>query len=491
MTPSRIGPYAIEKKIGAGGMGTVYRGRHTESDRIAAVKVLPTSMAREEGFVLRFTREIDSLKKVANEHIVQLFESGVDDGTYYYAMEYVDGETLTAWLRREKRLPWPEVIELTLQICSALKAAHDAGIIHRDLKPSNLMLTADKTVKLTDFGVAQVFAGGKLTVTGGIIGTAEYMSPEQAEGKRATKVSDLYSLGAVMYVMLTGRPPFQGKSTVDVIQKQKYGQFDKPSRYVPEIPHWLEEIVCQLLEKDPEKRFPDAYVLSLRLKEVANKVRLSSQEQTVAAGNASAEASAPTVSATANPADVSGTLMRDLLRAEIEEAQKPALVAKILDNTWVLLAILILIVFGGVAFFGPGDDGSELQTVDSPMTRSDVDRFLDLSKHHQRLGDYGRAERILVTLRTLLHTDAQRKKDHDRVEQRLKLLRRRRGAELASDSLINTSMQRAQRLSEGGETEMARKIWSAVVDLYGEDPHAREFVENARTQLEASRTLAP
>jgi serine/threonine-protein kinase len=137
---------------------------------------------------------------------------------YYYAMEFVDGETLSALLKRVKRIEWQEVIGFSVQICSALKAAHDAGIIHRDLKPSNLVITADGVVKLMDFGVAQLFAGTKLTVTGGIIGTVEYMSPEQAQGQRITKKSDLYALGAVMYAMLAGRPPFTRKTSIEVVR---------------------------------------------------------------------------------------------------------------------------------------------------------------------------------------------------------------------------------------------------------------------------------
>src|SRR5690606_36436476 len=131
----------------------------------------------------------------------------------YYAMEYIDGVTLMDRLKEQKRIPWQEVVDIGVQICRALKAAHNAGIIHRDLKPSNLLITRDGQVKLTDFGVAQVLASGKLTVTGGVIGTSEYVSPEQASGKRAEKRSDIYSLGAVMYVMLTWRPPFTGKTS--------------------------------------------------------------------------------------------------------------------------------------------------------------------------------------------------------------------------------------------------------------------------------------
>ena len=274
-----IGPYAIETELGAGGMGTVYRAVHVETSESVAVKVLSAAMAREPGLVERFRREIESLQKLTNPHIVRFLDSGEHEGTYYYAMELVEGETLTARLGRVKRLGWESVIEMSVQVCRALKAAHDAGIIHRDLKPGNLMLTADDVVKLTDFGVAQIFAAGKLTATGGIVGTAEYMSPEQAEGRKAHPSSDLYSLGAVMYCMLTGRPPFVGRSAVEIIQKQRYGQFDPPRSIVPEMPRWLDDVVCRLMSKDPGDRFPNAYVLGLRLQEIPRKVALSQREE--------------------------------------------------------------------------------------------------------------------------------------------------------------------------------------------------------------------
>lgn len=294
MDITQVGLWEIGEKLGAGGMGTVYLGTHKETGKKAAVKVLPASLAREEGFVERFKREIVSMEQLKSPHIVEFYESGNDGDTYYYAMEYVEGETLTSRLKRDKRMPWPEVIDACLQICRALKAAHNSGIIHRDLKPSNLMISSDGTVKLTDFGVAQVFASQKLTVTGGIVGTAEYMSPEQAKGQRATKKSDLYSLGAVMYVMLTGRPPFSGKTSLDVIHKHQFAQFDRPGLIATDMPRQLEEIVCKLLEKDPDKRFPDAYVLSLRLAEVQKRFAWQNAQRAADAAAASGSAAGST-----------------------------------------------------------------------------------------------------------------------------------------------------------------------------------------------------
>lgn len=362
MHPEKIGPYLIERKIGSGGMGNVYLGTHEETHQQVAVKVLPASMAREEGFVLRFSREIQAMRKLSNQHIVQIFEDGkADDGSYYYSMEFVDGETLTSLVQRRKRLPWQEVIEITLQIATALKAAHDAGIVHRDLKPSNLMVGKDGEIKLADFGVAHVFATTRLTRTGGVVGTAEYMSPEQARGKQATKRSDLYSLGAVMYVMLTGRPPFTGKLASDILHQHQFSQCDKPSHYVPELPRMVEDFVCTLLEKKPDDRFPDALVLLRKLKNARSlieyKVASAAAEATAMQQVSTSDHTAMLASdrtrvagqSDSEPGDGRGTatMIRDVMRREIDERMQKSTLAKFFDNTFVLITLLILVIAAG------------------------------------------------------------------------------------------------------------------------------------------------
>ncbi|QDT66300.1 serine/threonine protein kinase [Calycomorphotria hydatis] len=364
MLPDRVGSYIIEKELGSGGMGNVYLGHHIETHEPAAIKVLPASLAREEGFVARFEREANALSMLDHPNIVQLYEHGAEGDSYYLAMEYAEGETVLAMLKRVRRIPWRDVIHYALQICAALKHAHDSGVVHRDLKPSNLMITQEGTVKLLDFGVAQVFAGTRLTATGGIIGTVEYMSPEQAQGRRVTKKSDLYSLGAVMYAMLAGKPPFSGSTMLDVVQKHKFGQFDRPRHFAPQMPYWLDELVCELLEKDPDKRPPDARVLARRLNEILKKVEISDREET-SAENKSTPAmrdvptDAPTRTAPGttqpdmqNPREPGeATLFSSLMRADIEAQQMKGPVAKFFDNTLVLIVLFVLIVGGGIYLY--------------------------------------------------------------------------------------------------------------------------------------------
>lgn len=554
MIPEKIGPYRIERKIGSGGMGTVYLGRHVETNKEAAVKILPASLAHEDGFVLRFSREIEAMRKLSSPYVVEVYESGVDDDeVYYYAMEYVEGITLSKWIRENGRMPWKEAIEYSVQICSALKAAHDAGIVHRDLKPSNLLMTKDHQIKLLDFGVAQVFASSKLTKTGGIIGTAEYMSSEQAQGKRTTKKSDIYSLGAVMYAMLTGRPPYSGKTSMEVIQKHKFGQFDSPRSYVPDIPYWLDEVVCKCLEKDPDKRFPDAYVLSLRLKEIIRKVELSQQDATSASGTL--DGTAQTIVAGDDHHEIGGTFMRDMVRTEIERSHEKHMLSQILDNTWILVALLVLIIAGGFWWFSsqdltPGrqyDHGMALYNKgklywsqarneyllpllqsdpeawaervepilmeieveelekDFGLTKigkrrvqnmSDAHRFLHLARSHYQMGDTIASEKILLDLSSLLEGQKEYETIHTAIQGILTKLKSAnsssKNGKAGGLSLAKRSLDQAKKYLNEKKKEQAISILLSLVSLYDGDSLAEQEVEDAKNILNSlTRYILP
>jgi serine/threonine-protein kinase len=478
-------------------MGTVYLASHEQTGRIVALKLLSPSLAREEGLVARFMREIAALQKLKNPHVVELFDHGVDGDMYYYAMEYVPGETLTARLRREKRIPWRQMIDLSIEICVALKAAHDAGIIHRDLKPSNLLLTPDGNIKLTDFGVAQVFAGSKLTVTGGIIGTAEYMSPEQGQGRRITKRSDLYALGAVMYVMLTGRPPFSGKTTLDVIHKHKYSQFDRPRTIVPEIPYWLDEIVCQLLEKDPEKRPADAFVVNRRLQEVLKKVEVANSEQTLG-GSTQQEASTFNAAGPSNRSGSGGghgTLMRDLFRAELEAEEQRGIFRRLLENTWVLVGLLavalLIIAYGVVSARSRNVEPIEEATSEAGswrrVPRTEVERLVAFARHQHDDGDVAAAERTLSALAALLPEETP---ERTRVDKLLADLRARNVEHPRDLSFVTGALDRADKLLAAGNGAEARAIASGVIALYGDDERAAADVARAKHLLESTKGVA-
>ncbi len=475
MHRDRIGPYLIDKRIGAGGMGNVYLGRHAQTGAIVAVKELPAALAREEGFVLRFNREIEAMRKLSCPNIVKLFDSGTDGDIYYYAMEYVDGETLTARLRREKRIPWHEAIEISRQICAGLKHAHDAGVIHRDLKPSNLMLGKDGIVKITDFGVAQVFAADRLTSTGGSIGTAEFMSPEQVIGARVDKRSDLYSLGAVIYTMIVGQPPFMGPTASDIMQKQRFGRFDPPKNYVPEIPSWLNDLICQLLEKEPEKRPPDAFVTSKRLQEVINRVRVLNSRDKPSPGDATR------IDPDTEVDPISGTLVRDLLRLDGTGNDHTAVLTRALSNIWVLIGTLCLMLACASWLFWQFNHSSDQSDQDLSET-SEAKRIYELARKQLRAGNPRAALEKLNALQSVTQGDPL---ENDV----LKLIERlRRSIKKSSTSpdqipFVERALARADELPDNRRDE-ARQIYEGIISLYESDPHLETYVKTARAKLE-------
>jgi serine/threonine-protein kinase len=246
-------------------MGTVYRGTHEETDQVVALKVLSFIHADDDNFRERFALEIETLKKLRHPNIVELYGYGVQDGHLFYAMELVEGKSLQEELLSGRRFDWRETTHFCIAICQALKHAHDRGVIHRDLKPANLLLTPDNQVKLSDFGIAKLFGSHQITADRSVIGTADYMAPEQAEGAKADARSDLYSLGSVMYALVTGKPPFADPSLAKVISDLRHATPILPSRHVPNLPDEFEELVMLLLQKEPEKRFATALVLANHL----------------------------------------------------------------------------------------------------------------------------------------------------------------------------------------------------------------------------------
>jgi serine/threonine-protein kinase len=260
-----LGPYRVEHLLGQGGMGTVYRGVHGETNQTVAVKVIASSLADQERFRRRFAAEVETLKRLKHPHIVQLIGYGEEQGHLFYSMEYVNGKNLGDTLRKLVKLPWDRAIEIAIEVVSALKHAHDFGIIHRDLKPANVMLDENGIVKLTDFGIAKLFGSSDVTVAGSVIGTADFMPPEQAEGSPVSARSDLYALGALIYAMITGRSPHAAKTVPEVLYNVRYGKPTALDLIEPGTPIELSELVSHLLKKDMAERPPTALVVGNRL----------------------------------------------------------------------------------------------------------------------------------------------------------------------------------------------------------------------------------
>ncbi len=261
----QLGPYRLSRQLGHGGMGIVHEGVNVETGESAAVKILSASLAGEEGFRYRFETEIETLRKLRHPNIVRLFGFGEEGEFLFYAMELVDGKSLDQVLRSGYRFHWPEAAEIGIAMCGALRHAHDRGIIHRDIKPANLLLTADGTVKLSDFGIAKLFGHGRMTAVGSVLGTIDYMAPEQADGQPAGPRADLYSLGGVLYTLLAGRPPFTARSLPEMLDKHRSAVPDPIRKYCLDVPPEFEAAIAQLLEKSPRDRVANATILGRRL----------------------------------------------------------------------------------------------------------------------------------------------------------------------------------------------------------------------------------
>jgi serine/threonine-protein kinase len=257
--PSRVvdGRYRVSDRIGSGGMATVYRAEDLVLGRTVALKVLHRCLADDDELVSRFRREAMSAAVIRHEHVVAVYDRGTWEGTHYIAMEYVDGRSLKSIVREEAPLAPQRAIDLAVQLLRAAACIHSHGVIHRDLKPDNAIVDGDGRLKVTDFGIAHTEVSD-LTRTGSIIGSVRYLSPEQADGRALTASSDLYSVGVILYELLTGRVPFDGEGAVSVALKHINERPAPPSGFNASIPPELEAVVMCALEKDPAQRFADA-----------------------------------------------------------------------------------------------------------------------------------------------------------------------------------------------------------------------------------------
>ena len=270
MEPQQLGPYVLGKRLGRGGMGAVYEAKHQETGEHVAVKVLASHLADDLGLKERFEAEIQTLKPLRCSGIVQLIAYGEDEGQPYFAMELVDGQSLERVIRGGRTFSVEEVIGFSIEIARSLKVAHDHGIIHRDLKPANLLIPSDADcgyagIKLADFGIAKLFGAASQTAHGSIVGTAEYMAPEQAAGKPLDARADLYTLGLVMFTMIAGKPPFRGSQLTEIITKQLRETPPRASSFYHDIPKDLDTLIDELLAKNPAKRPASALAVGRRL----------------------------------------------------------------------------------------------------------------------------------------------------------------------------------------------------------------------------------
>ena len=260
------GRYLLERELGRGGMATVHLARDSELDRPVAVKVLAAHLSGDEDLRERFVREARMAAGLSHPNVVQVFDAGEEDGRLFIVMEYVPGVTLADELRRAGKLEPCAAVDLALQACAGLEHAHEAGLVHRDVKPGNLILREDGALKITDFGIARaVEAATQLTQVGSVLGTAAYLSPEQAAGERVTAATDIYGLGVVLYELLTGRTPFVIESIGDLLAKHRESAVPPVRELEPAVPEALEAAVMKCLARNPDYRPASAAALAHEL----------------------------------------------------------------------------------------------------------------------------------------------------------------------------------------------------------------------------------
>lgn len=265
--------YQIIRLIGEGGMANVYLAHDTILDRDVAVKILRGDLAGDEKFVKKFQREAISASSLNHPNIVELYDVGEDNGQYFIVMEYVDGKTLKSLVKKRGALTLPEVIDIMLQLTSAIAHAHDSYIIHRDIKPQNVLILDNGMVKITDFGIATALNNHELTETNSVMGSVHYLPPEQANGNGATVKSDIYSLGILMFELLTGKVPFKGDNAVEIAIKQMKTPIPSVRKYDEDIPQSVENVILRSCAKNPKNRYDSAREMHDDLKTVLSKDR--------------------------------------------------------------------------------------------------------------------------------------------------------------------------------------------------------------------------
>lgn len=340
--------YQIIRMIGEGGMANVYLAHDTILDRDVAVKILRGDLADDEKFVRRFQREAISASSLTHPNIVEMYDVGEDDGQYYIVMEYVEGKTLKSLVKRRGGLTIPEVIDIMLQLTSAIACAHDSYIIHRDIKPQNVLIKEDGTVKITDFGIAMALNSNELTQTNSVMGSVHYLPPEQANGSGATIKSDIYSLGILMFELLTGTLPFKGDNAVEIAIKQMKDKIPSVCEINENIPQTIENVILKACAKNPRNRYDNVLEMHDDIKTALNEERRDEKRITYSYSENDLEETKimPTISEKSKTDDIKVKMISE----EITKEDK-----KINKIIWALVGIVVglVIILGSVFLIVP------------------------------------------------------------------------------------------------------------------------------------------
>jgi eukaryotic-like serine/threonine-protein kinase len=399
--PTEIaGRYLIERRLGAGGMSTVFMASDTVLERPVAVKLLAEHLADDEAFVYRFRREALSAARLQHPNIVQVFDSGQDPNTqrHYIVMEYVDGPSAADLLRESKQLEIAETVRLVRDACHGLDYAHRAGVVHRDVKPGNLLFAEEMGItKLADFGIAKAAEQTRITQVGSVLGTAAYLSPEQARGEEAGPASDIYSLGVCTYQFLTGRLPHEYASLTELALKQQQDQVAPLREYRPEVAPELDDAVRVALERDPDARYSSALEMAEAIEAgmhgeataATQRLGTSDDDMTQAMDDTAATRAMPRTTLGPTPTRVQTAPPTpqpvDAARARRDERDDPQRAAR--RRRWgsflALLAALAAIAIVAIALLS-SSGGSSVDPVDKPDAQQQIDGLRDFIQQNSR-----------------------------------------------------------------------------------------------------------
>jgi eukaryotic-like serine/threonine-protein kinase len=354
------GRYRIVRKLGSGGMANVYLAEDQELGRRVAIKILNEKHAGDEQFVERFRREAKNAAALSHPNIVSIYDRGEAEGTYYIAMEFLDGRTLKELILARGPAPIGISIEYARQILAALRIAHRSGLVHRDIKPHNVLVDDEGRVKVTDFGIARA-GPSQMTEAGSIIGTAQYLSPEQAQGAPVSQASDLYSVGIVLYELLTGRVPFTGETPVEIAMKHLSKVPPPPSRLRPEVPRDLDLVVMRALAKDPEDRYATAEEMDSDLARIQRGLAISPQTEETATAIIARPVTPPTM--VAPPRPPGGGYETGVLYDYEEPARGRSI--------WPWLLAILLLALAGIAGWFAYDQIQNQLNASKPVAVSD------------------------------------------------------------------------------------------------------------------------
>jgi eukaryotic-like serine/threonine-protein kinase len=394
-TPQMVaGRYRIDSRLGAGGMSTVFHATDSVLERSVAVKLLAEHLAEDDDFVARFRREALSAARLQHPNVVQVFDSGQDpdSGRHYIVMEYVDGPSCADLLRERKRLELDETVHIVRDACHGLDYAHRAGVVHRDVKPGNLLIAEEMNItKLADFGIAKAAEQTRITQVGSVLGTAAYLSPEQAHGEESGPPSDIYSLGVCTYQFLTGRLPHEYSSLTELALKQQQDAVQPITEFRPEVPHELDEAIRVCLERDPGSRYRSALEMAEALEsglrgeatDATRRLALADTDATRAIDATSATRAMPRTAYSPAPAPAYAETAAPQARRDRREAARAARRRR-MASFFALLLVIAAIAAVGLALLASDEGGSGVSPVEEGEVRQQIEGLRNFIQENTR-----------------------------------------------------------------------------------------------------------